>query len=253
MTGAVSLAGMAALRSGAGLISLAVPANSLPIVAAHDPAYMTVPLHENRKKAGQLGLAALPRIEQLAADCDCVAYGPGVGQSPQLDELAIRLYRTLPLPMVVDADGLNALSRRRQMLSMHAGPRVLTPHPGEFRRLVDDERLPADQWQPLAEQLARENEIVVVLKGHRTLITDGEESFHNTTGNSGMATGGSGDVLTGVICALVCQGMAPRDAAQLGVHLHGLAGDMAADELGAFGMTASDIVRYLSKAFAATM
>jgi len=246
MTGAVALAGMAALRGGAGLVRLAVPDVCLDVVAALEPSYMTVPLPCDA--AGRMTAAAAERIIELARPAAAVALGPGMGRSAELDRLVGRLYHQIAQPMVVDADALNALAGEPDLLCTGGGPRILTPHPGEFARLTG-KKLDGQQRQSAAVQLARRCGIVLVLKGHRTLITDGERRALNTTGNPGMATGGSGDVLTGLIAALVCQGLEPFDAARLGAHLHGLAGDIAADELGQVSMIAGDLVDFLPDAF----
>jgi NAD(P)H-hydrate epimerase len=162
--------------------------------------------------------------------------------------------------MVVDADALVALAARPEILSQPVGPRVLTPHPGEFVRLVgrtipDAKNLAVGNDQErsaVAATLAQTDatgRTIVVLKGHRTVITDGKRAAANTTGNPGMATGGSGDVLTGVITALLCQSLEPFDSARLGVHLHGLAGDLAAEKLGQVSLIASDLIDFLSGTF----
>ena len=152
--------------------------------------------------------------------------------------------------MVCDADALNALSTNRELLCRHVAPRVLTPHPGEFARLVG-QKYPGEEREMAALELAVRCHIIVVLKGHRTFVTDGRRHWHNSTGNPGMATGGSGDSLTGLITALACQGLEPYDAARLGVYVHGLAGDLGAKELGEVSLTARDIVSYLPKALVA--
>ncbi len=249
MTGAVALAGMAALRGGAGLVRLAVPDACLEIVAGIEPSYMTAPLPSDR--TGRIAYAALDRIVALAAGATAVGCGPGLGRSLGLTALVARLYQHLPQPMVVDADALNALAARPEILARPAGPRILTPHPGEFARLLGVDRVPADQRQPRAVEFAARSGVVLVLKGHRTLITDGRREAINTTGNPGMATGGTGDVLTGLITALACQDLSPFDAARLGVYLHGLAGDLAAEELGQVSLIAGDLIRYLPAAFKA--
>ena len=177
--------------------------------------------------------------------------GPGLGQSAELAAIVAQLYRDLTQPMVVDADALNALAKQPDELKIHAGPRVLTPHPGEFARLLGEEKIPPDEREGRAIALAAATDTVIVLKGHRTLITDGRQSVHNETGNPGMATGGTGDVLTGIITALMGQGLSPFDAARLGAHVHGLAGDLAAAELGQVSLIASDLIRYLHGAFLA--
>jgi NAD(P)H-hydrate epimerase len=249
MTGAVALAGMATLRSGAGLVTLAVPESVLPIVAAYEPSYMTTGLAEDQANPGHLGAAAMSEILRRAETATCVALGPGIGRSDALTRLVSDLYRRLPQPMVIDADALFGLARKKNSLDKPCGPRILTPHLGEFQRLVERDELSRDEAEDFATKMAADNSIIVVLKGQHTLVTDGNQSFHNTTANPGMATGGSGDVLTGVITALVCQGLAPYEAAQLGVYLHGLAGDLCAADLGQVGMIASDLVKYLPRAF----
>jgi ADP-dependent NAD(P)H-hydrate dehydratase len=247
MSGAVAMAGMAALRGGAGLVRLAVPEPCLEGVAGFEPSYMTTSLPADR--AGRISLEARPKIVSAAERATIVAYGPGMGRSAGLETLGEWLYSHLPRPMVIDADGLNALAARRNTLGRPAAPRILTPHPGEFARLLGTEPAsPADR-QAAAVAFAARWGVVVVLKGHRTLITDGVRQALNSTGNPGMATGGSGDVLTGVVTALACQGLSPFDAARLGVFLHGLAGDLAARELGQEGLIASDLIRYLPHAF----
>ena len=249
MTGAVALAGMAALRGGAGLVRLAVADVCLEVVAGIEPSYMTSPLPSDR--AGRIAYAALDRIVELAARATVVGCGPGLGRSLGLTALVARLYQHLAQPMVVDADGLNALSARPETLARPGGPRILTPHPGEFARLLGVDGVPADQRQPRAVEFAARSGVVLVLKGHRTLITDGRREAINPTGNPGMATGGTGDVLTGLITALACQHLSPFDAARLGVYLHGLAGDLAAEELGQESLIAADLIRYLPAAFKA--
>ena len=249
MPGSISLSGMAALRSGAGLVTVAVPAAAHPIVAGFEPSYMTAALADDGD--GRLAMAGFQRASELIAHATVVAIGPGLGQSIDVTEFVTTLYREAPLPMVVDADGLNALATKRDKLAEHAGPRVVTPHPGEFARLTGAHGPPADRIAAAIE-LAKKASIVVVLKGHGTVIADGSRHSINTTGNPGMATGGTGDVLTGVIAALLAQGLAPFEAAQLAVYIHGLAGDLAAGELGQVSLTASDLIRFLPKPFQKT-
>jgi NAD(P)H-hydrate epimerase len=246
MAGAVALAGLAALRGGAGLVRLAVPEIILDTVAGFEPSYMTVPLPADA--AGRIASGALDRIAELAESATVVACGPGLGRSLDLDELVVRLYQEIARPMVFDADALNALAAEPEALVHPGGPRILTPHPGEFARLIG-RKLDSELRSEAAVQLAARCGIVVVLKGHRTLVTDGRRKAINTTGNPGMATGGTGDVLTGLITALACQQLNAFDAARLGVHLHGLAGDLAAEELGQASLMASDVIQYLPEAF----
>jgi NAD(P)H-hydrate epimerase len=251
MAGAVALAGMATLRAGAGLVRLAVPDICLDAVAGLEPSYMTAPLPSDGE--GRIGAASRASLEAMIGSSNCVACGPGLGRSSDLTELVQWLFQAVTIPLVLDADALNALAERPDVLADASGPRVLTPHLGEFRRLIGDtmSRLSMDQLRERAIRLAGEHGLIIVLKGHRTLVTDGTRSSVNATGNPGMATGGSGDVLTGVITGLVCQGLSDWDAARLGVHLHGLAGDLAAEQLGQISLVARDLVDLLPPAFRA--
>lgn len=242
MSGSIALSGIAALKSGAGLVKIATPEVCLDTVASFDPCLMTLPLECDEH--GRISTCALEHIQQYADEATCVAVGPGMGRSEGLNKLVGWLYRILRQPLVIDADALNALAATPNGLSHPGGPRILTPHPGEFARL---QKTVGNSIAP--QQLASDNGVVVVLKGHQTLVTDGQNAFHNTTGNPGMATGGSGDVLTGVITALICQGLKPWDAARLGVFAHGLAGDLASETQGEVGVTASDIAHYLPAAW----
>lgn len=249
MSGAAALAGLGALRGGAGLVYVAVPAGILPIVASIEPSYLTIPLAED--EGGRISGESEPILAELSHGHDAIAIGPGWGQSDGLTDLARRLFVALTLPMVIDADALNALARGGDVLRDHAGPRILTPHPGEFARLTSsDVKTVQANREELAARFARDNGVILVLKGQGTVITDGERLAVNATGNSGMATGGTGDVLTGLIAALLAQGMPPFDAARLAAHLHGLAGDLAAAELTKPALIASDLPRYLPRAWA---
>lgn len=250
MSGAAALSGLGALRGGAGLVTVAVPAGIQGIVASVEPSYLTLALAED--DAGRFSRLAAAEILARSKQSSSVAIGPGWGKSADLTELAHVLYMSIEAPLVVDADALNALAASPG--GFPEGPttaaRILTPHPGEFARLTatDTKTVQADR-QTLAAEFARKHGVIVVLKGHETVVTDGERAAINTTGNSGMATGGTGDVLTGLITALVAQGMLPFDAAHLGVHLHGLAGDLAAAQFGKPGMIASDLPGFLGQAW----
>jgi NAD(P)H-hydrate epimerase len=173
-----------------------------------------------------------------------------MGRSRELVQLVERLYFELPQATVFDADGLNALAQQPHILTRAGGPRILTPHTGEFGRLVAKEGPMSDtERRERAIDLAIRCNVVVILKGHQTFITDGHRSEVNTTGNPGMATGGTGDVLTGVLVALLGQGLDPFQAAHLGTYVHGLAGDLAAAELGQVSMYARDLLDFLPAAF----
>jgi NAD(P)H-hydrate epimerase len=250
MSGAAALAGLGALRGGAGLVTLAVPAGIQSIVAGLEPSYLTAGLDEDG--AGRIGRGAVAAILRLVGQATAAAIGPGWGKSPDLIELAHTLYMQVERPMIVDADALNALAALPGGFPTAAppAPRIVTPHPGEFARLTrHDTKVVQSDRETLASAFALEHKLIVVLKGQGTVITDGQQAAVNTTGNSGMATGGTGDVLTGLIAALLAQGMTPFNAAHLGAHLHGLAGDLAAAEFGKPGMIASDIPCFLGRAW----
>ncbi len=257
MAGAAALSGMAALRSGAGLVRVAVAETNLDCVASFEPALMTAALPADPQ--GRIARAAQNQIGELTANATAVACGPGLSRSPDLDFLVAWLYTTLKQPAVFDADALNALAAQPEVLRKPGGPRVLTPHQAEFQRLIAHQSVAASQraeaipdratQENNAAKLAAECGVIILLKGHRTLITDGRRQAHNTTGNPGMATGGTGDVLTGIITALLCQGLSPFDAARLGAHVHGLAGDLGAAEVGEVSLIASDLIRFLPQAF----
>jgi len=248
MVGAAALAGEAALRAGAGLATVATPKSVYPILAAKLTCCTTHPLPETR--AGTLSDRGLRRIFSLAKDFDVVALGPGLGRHGETTRLVHALTRDLPLPMVIDADGLNALAENPAVLAKAKGSRILTPHPGEMARLLG---CPTEAVQgerkKAAVGFAEACGAVVLLKGHRTVVTDGECVHINTTGNPGMATGGTGDVLTGVVAGLLAQGLTPFDAARLAAHVHGLAGDIAAKAGGEVSLIATDLLDALPLAF----
>jgi NAD(P)H-hydrate epimerase len=250
MAGAAILCGSAALRAGAGLVQVAAPTDVQPNVAAGNPCYMTACLPIAMKDHG-LAEDSVPIVLELAQSASALAIGPGMGRIGKVQEIIEILLVQAALPIVLDADGLNALAALpTDALSRRTYPTVLTPHPGEFARLID--RTTAEvlkDREELAVRYASERNVVLVLKGHGSLVTDGSRLYRNSTGNPGMATGGTGDVLTGVIAALIAQGLPPFDAAQLGVHVHGKAGDLAADQKGQIGLIASDVVDFLPAAF----
>lgn len=250
MSGAAILCGTAALRGGAGLVRIATPASVQPIVAAGNPCYMTAPLPEDTE--GILAPEAAEKLIALAGSSSVAAIGPGLSRSAALPDLLLSFLAQTTVPLVLDADALNALAGRTADLRLHHGPVVITPHPGEFARLLncDIPTVQADR-QMLAASFAATHGAIVVLKGHDTIVTDGQRLAVNATGNPGMATGGTGDVLTGLLAALLAQGLEPFAAARLAVHLHGLAGDLARDNLGEVSLIASDLLDYLPYAFLA--
>jgi NAD(P)H-hydrate epimerase len=245
MAGAAALAGRAALRGGAGLVTIAAPDVVADVVAGFDPCYMTLPLPS---RDGCLSETAQTALEPALAAATTIACGPGLGRTKGVASLVLWLYRTRAEPIVLDADALYALALEKT-LPLAGGPRILTPHLGEFRRLAGDASLTLANAQASAVRMAHDAGVVVLLKGHRTLVTDGRRSAHNQTGNPGMASGGCGDVLTGLAAALLAQGLSVWDAARLGAHVHGLAGDLAAQQLGEVSLTAADLVDYVPAAW----
>lgn len=246
MSGAAVLCASSALRGGAGLVRLAVPAELLPIVAAANPCYLTAPLPQDQ--AGRLAAAAEAEILDLAAASTVVALGPGLGTSEAITGLVSAVLARVAAPLVLDADGLNAVQHHPDRLRGRTAPLVITPHPGEFARLLaTDVATVQGKRQELAVRFAADHNLVLVLKGHGTVVTDGRRVYVNTTGNPGMATGGTGDVLTGLVAALLAQGLEPFGAAQLAVFWHGLAGDLARDEVGEVPLVATDLLVYLPR------
>lgn len=250
MAGAAGLCGAAALRSGAGLVRVACPAEVQPTVASFEPSYMTYPLPCDGE--GLLDFAsARGTLERLAEKADVLAIGPGLGQSDSILELVRWAVKSAAKPLVLDADALNALARDVRLLDGLSRPAVITPHPGEFARLAGTtvKQVQAEREALAANLAARSKHLVVAVKGTGTLVTDGDRVYVNTTGNPGMATGGTGDVLTGVVAALLGQGLAAFEAAQLAVFTHGAAGDIARDHTGEVGLIAGDLVDALPDAF----
>jgi ADP-dependent NAD(P)H-hydrate dehydratase len=248
MSGAAVLCGSAALRGGAGLVKVATPCEVWPMVAVGNPCYMTVPL-EKDKQTSMLTAAALAKVLELARGSDVLAVGPGLGQGAELSNFLGELIRQVTCPLVLDADALNVCAQRLPILDKKASPIIITPHPGEFGRLLGKTVAEVQvAREELAVTFARRHELTVLLKGHGTIVTDGKRLYVNTTGNPGMATAGSGDVLTGLIAALLGQGLPPFEAAQLGAHVHGLAGDLACADLGEEGLIATDLIKYLPAA-----
>jgi NAD(P)H-hydrate epimerase len=253
MTGAAALAGRAALRAGSGLVRVATPKTALPIVAAIEPCYTTLPLPEDSE--GRISAKALNAILDAVQDNDVVAVGPGMGQSAGLRSVVETLLQQNGLLLLIDGDGLNNLSRLAGWPKKCRAQVVLTPHPGEMKRLWSGlfrREMPQDR-QETAGQVAQATGAVVALKGAGTVVTDSRRVYVNTTGNPGMATAGSGDVLTGVAAALLGQGLDRLGATILGVYVHGLAGDIASNRLGPISLMATDIIDALPQAFRTAM
>ncbi|MBM3996785.1 MAG: NAD(P)H-hydrate dehydratase [Planctomycetes bacterium] len=247
MSGAAILCGCAALRAGAGLVKVATAAEVLPIVATGNTCYTTAALPQDAD--GFIAATALSLLLELCTAHDVIAIGPGLNRSPGLTGLVLELASRVAKPLVIDADGLNAFIGQTERLSSGQKHRIITPHPGEFARLLgtDTQTVQANRAE-LASDFAAKHDCVVVLKGNRTIVTDGQRIYVNTTGNPGLAKGGTGDVLTGIIAALLGQHLAPFEAAQLGVHWHGLAGDLARDQIGEISLLATDVLDFLPAA-----
>ncbi len=240
-TGAAYLAAMGALRSGAGLTFLGVPESiyAIEAVKLNEPVVFPLPDQEGKLSAG-----AIPEILRRLSDMDAVLVGPGLGQSEGTFAVVKAVLEHALCPVVLDADGINVMAAHKDILRGRAYPTILTPHDGEFVRLggvIRENRMAS------AQVLARELGAIVLLKGHRTCITDGESCYLNTTGNPGMAVGGSGDVLAGIIVSLLGQHLAPMEAAAAGAWLHGTTGDICAGELGQYGMLPTDMLNVLPR------
>jgi NAD(P)H-hydrate epimerase len=258
-SGAAVLMARGCLRSGAGLVTVAAPASAQPVIAAGFAEAMTETLPET--EAGAIAPSALPKLRELLSARDVLAAGPGLGTDPGTSEAVRELVAGCSKPMILDADALNILAAARGQSSMGPGgswfgigaSAVLTPHPGEASRLigVSTKEIQSDRLGG-ARRLAKESGAVVLLKGYRSLATDPRGTvFVNPTGNPGMATGGTGDVLSGVVAAWLAQGLGPLEAAALSAWVHGAAGDTAARELGMISMTAGDLVERLPAAYLA--
>jgi len=249
MTGAAALSAMAAVRSGAGLVTVGIPESLLDILEVKLTEAMTKPLPQTPLRT--LSIDALDLALEFASKCDAVALGPGLSTHEETKEFVKQFIMNCPKPMVVDADAINALAENPDILAAVPAPVVITPHPGEMARLlklsvaeIEEDRIAA------ARRGVNLWHCAVLLKGARTLIASpGGRLWINSTGNPGMATGGSGDVLTGIIAAFIARGMATQEAAIAGAYIHGLAGDLAAKEKGHISLAAGDIIRFLPEAF----
>ncbi|NNF47029.1 MAG: NAD(P)H-hydrate dehydratase [Desulfofustis sp.] len=241
-TGAALLAARGAIRSGCGLVSICAPSGLNPIYESALAEAMTVVV----KSPDFLSIDDRETILEHLADKTCVVIGPGTGQQRETAELVLFLYEQLTIPMVIDADALNILARRKKDIGAPSGPRILTPHPGEMARLlgVTTKQVQADRRAALQscydEFKTPDSELIIILKGSASLTTGGEMVWLNRTGNPAMAAGGMGDVLSGLVGSFICQGMKPVDASRYGVYLHGCCGDDLQTRTGA-GFSASDL------------
>ncbi|MCG3128991.1 MAG: Bifunctional NAD(P)H-hydrate repair enzyme Nnr [Phycisphaerae bacterium] len=252
MPGAAILAARGALRGGAGLVRVFAPASAHAIVAAAEPCAMVSPLAEDG--AGRIAFGALPALLEGLSWADVVALGPGLGTGEEQSRVVLGVLSCVQKPLVLDADGLNAVAEQPTWWSGRDAATILTPHPGEMARLRGGAGLveirPVDHATRVlvATEVARLTSAVTVLKGRHTVVCDGRSTYANSSGNSGMATGGMGDVLTGLIAALVGQGLGAFQAACLGVCVHGQAADLVAETSGPVGYLARDVAEALPRA-----
>lgn len=240
-TGAAYFAAMGALRTGAGLVYLGVPESIYAIEAVKLNEPVVLPLPE---QGGRLSEAAVPEILEKLPRMDAVLIGPGLGLGQGSFAVLKAVLTHAACPVVVDADGITLLVPHMDILRGREAPTILTPHDGEFTRLfgpVGEDRMAS------ARAAALESRGIMLLKGHRTCVTDGIREYRNTTGNPGMAVGGSGDVLAGVLVSLLGQGLEPLEAAACAAWLHGKAGDLCAGELGEYGMLPTDLLDFLPR------
>lgn len=240
-TGAAYLAAMGALRCGAGLVFLGVPESIYAIEACKLNEPVVFPLPE---KDGKLSREGIPEIEKRLPQMDGVLIGCGLGQSEDTLAVVQAVLRKAQCPVVLDADGINVLAPHKDILRGRMHPTILTPHEGEFLRFGGEL---SGEKMACASRYALEWNSILVLKGHHSCITDGKTGYVNPTGNPGMAVGGSGDVLAGMITALLGQGLAPLEAAAAGCWLHGAAGDLCAREMGQYGMLPTDMLKVLPR------
>ncbi len=239
-SGAAVMAGRSALRTGAGLVTVAIPESLRIPMEIPTLEVMTAPLPETTE--GTISLDAYEQIMTLTQNKRVVALGPGLTTHPATVELVHRLISAFEIPMVIDADGINAVAQRPDILLEARAPVILTPHPGEMARLVPNTSIQHDRIG-VAQETAQKYNVFIILKGVRTIIASPDGSiFINPTGNPGMATAGAGDVLTGIVAGLISQSIIPVEAAKIGVFLHGLAGDIVAEDKGAYGLIAGDLI-----------
>ncbi|MCX6117366.1 MAG: NAD(P)H-hydrate dehydratase [Proteobacteria bacterium] len=246
MSGAASLSAQAALATGAGIVTIAAPDHSVDALAALCPEYMLMSLKGSSE--GQFSVGNGDLLRDRLGSFSTIAIGPGMGLGTGSDELIVWTYAKCPLPVVIDADAINCLAKQDSNLSHSAQVRILTPHPKEFERLTGVGSTDRNAQIQAALNYARSNGVIVVLKGHRTFVTDGVAGYVNETGNPGMAIGGMGDCLTGMIGALLAQKMSAFDAACLGVAWHGMSGDIALERLGGHVVRPLDLIRMIPAA-----
>jgi len=240
-TGAPALAANGALRSGAGLVYLGVPECIYTIEAVKLTEPLVIPLAD---KNGMLSLNAIGDIEKIMSKMDAVLIGPGLGCSEETEQIVLWVLQHFDGPDVLDADGINVMQAHIDILRGRTSPTIITPHEGEFSGIGGNT---SKGRMKGAVEMANDLGVIVVLKGSKTIITDGKVIYVNQTGNPGMAVGGSGDVLAGIITGLLGQGIKPLEAAACGAWLHGAAGDLCAREMGQYGLLPTDMLNVLPR------
>jgi len=244
MMGAASLCSIAAVRAGAGLVTLGCPGSMQPEAAVSWPTMMTLPLSETFD--GGIALGAWDEIEAFCAKATVLAVGPGLGRDRSTEMLVRRIIERSPLPVVLDADGLNAIAPCTELLREANAPVIITPHPGEMSSLTGQPASEINYYRrKVAAEFARKHHVTVVLKGANTIVAGSGQVFANRTGTPYMASGGAGDVLTGMIAALLAQKLKPFEAARTAVYWHGLAADRVPSSAGPGAVTAVDIIDQL--------
>lgn len=254
MSGSIAMSAMAALRAGAGLVTVAVPSSCLELVASFHPSFMTFPLTDDG--TGQFGVDSGKTFSKVLERAEVIGCGPGLSTNSGAVSIVEQVLRVTSRPRVLDADALNILGRHRDQIELNqlleilkpSGTLILTPHPREMERITGVKSSDRPGQIAIAETLSKHADLVWVLKGGPTVVVADGTQWVNTTGNPGMATAGSGDVLTGVIASLLGQGLSAWDAARLGVWVHGLSGDLAAKQHGQIGLIATDLIDSLPTA-----
>ena len=248
MLGAAALSGLSSMRSGAGLVTIGTPKSlNIALQKKISNEIMTLPLPETKERS--LSFSAFSEIKKVCDKYSVIAIGPGLSFNKSTKKLVLKIIESSPIPLVIDADAINVLAGNVDLLKKKKGEVVLTPHPGEFAKLIKQKKdFIENNRKTFSRDFANTYKCTLLLKGNKTIVaSEGKKIYVNSTGNSGMATAGSGDVLTGMIAAFIGQGMLPHDAAKCGAYFHGKAGDLAAKSKSQVSMIASDIIEYISQ------
>jgi len=243
MLGAAALSALSAMRSGAGLVTVGIPnILNLALQKKLSPTIMTLSLPQTKNQT--LSISAYSKIKKFSASVNVIALGPGLTQNQSTRKLILKIIGSIKKPLVIDADGINALVGHISILKKTSALKILTPHPGEMSRVSGLSKKSIEtNREKISRQFAREYNCILLLKGRRTIVASPKgEIYINKTGNPGMATAGSGDVLTGIVAAFLAQGLSGFDAAKYGAYIHGKAGDLAAKEKGVISLIATDII-----------